>query len=310
MDNKAYYFPNTLRKTNLAMLGLFSGITTAKLDAGGNELFYKRVPLRWAHRQKFIPLLSDNKESNRLYWIQNLPVMGLVLKNLTYNPLKARGGYNAPIFKWYSETDNGNKEMLAGTPYTATYELAILSLHFKELSMILEQILPTFNPWRNITIREWDFLPELTRDMKVNLKSTVPNFMDDVGEEQIRRYEFILSFDVDVFFYRPIPMVELIKSVNIDWKQWGHTDMSALTRYTVSGNELDAYERLEEYSWNEAITMPTTADGGTPDEDPLAGGAPERLWGGTPGSQYIPVEKGLPYANDGTITDGGSATLP
>ena len=228
MDVRQYYFPNIMRKINLAMLGLFAGIQIEKFDASGNVTDSRQVPVRFAHRQKFIPLLTDNQEGNKTFFYQNLPIMGLMIKTMSYAPSKVRGGYDAPIYKWFDSQTSANKTMFSGTPYTISYQLAIMSLHMKEMSMILEQVLPWFNPYRNITIQEWDFLPELTRDCKVTLKGTAPAFMDEVTENEIKRVEFTLDLDVDCMFYKPIPISTLIKELHLDLYQW-NTGESTIT---------------------------------------------------------------------------------
>jgi hypothetical protein len=175
----------------------------------------------------------------------------------------------------------------------------------KEMAMILEQILPWFNPYRNITIQEWDFLPELTRDLKVTLKSTTPLFMDDVAEEQIKKVEFTLEFEIDVFMYKPIPLVELIKVVRVPFIDWTNETVPVsadMYMYSVSGDSLDNYTVLEDYTWPSEVNITGPMDGGEPGSF-FYGGDPQNIHGGTPGSLYAPVG-GLPYGRV-LILDGG-----
>lgn len=306
MNVKGYYFPNILRKVNLAMLGLFSGIQVAKQDPQRNNILFRRVPIRFANRQKFIPLLTANQEGNLTFFYQNLPIMGLMINNMSYTPNKVRGGFNAPIYKWFDDLNRANKTMYSGTPYTINYKLGILSLHMKEMSMILEQILPWFNPYRNITIQEWDFLPELTRDLKVTLKNTTPSFADEIAESQIKHVEFSMELDVECMMYLPIPINELIKYVHVDYNMLDPQTLAS-TIYSVSGNSIDNYIVTEDYSYEFEIAPSAVSaiDGGFGNEY-LRPENPANLWGGSPGTTFTSAA-GLPYGKI-TDVDGGSVT--
>lgn len=242
MALKTYYFPDILRKVNLALISLFSGIQIAKRDVNGNIMEYKQVPIRFVHKQKFIPLLTEDSEANRMWFNQHLPMMALMISGISYDPTKARGGFDSPIFNYVDENEI-TKNIFSGTPYKITYSLGILSMHMSEMSMIIEQILPQFNPYKNITIKEWDFLPTLTRDIKVLLNGPVnTNFDNEIPEEKIKKIEFEISFDLSCNFYLPIQISDIVKHVGINIKDNTTTDeVSAYDTYNyeVSGTEDD-----------------------------------------------------------------------
>jgi hypothetical protein len=244
---KTYYFPDILRKLNLSLISLFSGIQVAKKDSSGNIVAYKDVPIRFVHKQKFIPLLTEDSEANRMWFNQHLPMMALMIKGISYDAPKARGGFDSPIFS-YVDTNDVTKKIFSGTPYKISYSLGILSMHMSEMSMIIEQILPQFNPYHNITIREWDFLPDLTRDIKVLLSSAInTNFDDEVVEEKFKKIEFELSFETTCNFYLPIQTSDIIKYVSVNIKDNTLTDApSAYDTFTyeVSGEDINNYSVL------------------------------------------------------------------
>ena len=248
---KTYYYPNILRKLNLALIGLFSGIQVAKKDNQGNVLEYRQVPIRFVHKQKFIPLLSEDGQSNMMWFNQHLPQLALMINSISYDPSKARGGFDSPIFS-YTDNNDVTRKMFSGTPYKIDYTLGILSMHMNEVSMIMEQILPRFNPYHNITIAEWDFLPELTRDIKVNIGGAIKtNFDTEVDESKFRKIEFEINFDATCNFYLPIQISELIKHVNVDIKENTLTDAPSAYdtfNYEVSGNP-DYYDIITD-EWN------------------------------------------------------------
>ena len=122
----------------------------------------------------------------------------------------------------------------------------------KECENILEQILPSYNPDRSITIQEFSFLPGFTRDIKVNLESVDLQFVDEVEEGALRRIEASLSFAVDINFYKPLYANDVIKSINLELYDSTFTlAPSALLStftYSVSGVP-SAYTVLED-EWN------------------------------------------------------------
>ena len=248
---KTYYYPNILRKLNLALIGLFSGIQVAKKDNRGNVIEYRQVPIRFVHKQKFIPLLSDDGQSNMMWFNQHLPQMALMINSISYDPSKMRGGFDSPIFS-YTDSSDVTRKMFSGTPYKISYQLGILSMHMNEVSMIMEQILPRFNPFHNLTIREWDFLPELTRDIKVNIGQTIQtNFDSEVDENKFRKIEFEMSFDASCNFYLPIQISEIIKHVKVDLNSSFVDGVSGgfdTYNYEVSGSEENYSILTDEWS--------------------------------------------------------------
>jgi hypothetical protein len=237
---KTYYYPNILRKLNLSLIGLFSGIQVAKKDNRGNTLEYRQVPIRFAHKQKFIPLLSEDGQSNMMWFNQHLPAMVLMIDAISYDPSKTRGGFDSPIFS-YTDTNDVTRKMFSGTPYKISYTLGILSMHMNEVSMIMEQVLPRFNPFHNITIREWDFLPELTRDIKVGIGGSVKtNFDTEVPEDRFRKIEFEIPFEASCNFYLPVQISDIVKHVKVNLNSSFVEDISGgfdTYNYEVSGSE-------------------------------------------------------------------------
>lgn len=237
---KTYYYPNILRKLNLALIGVFSGIQVAKKDNSGNVLEYRQVPIRFVHKQKFIPLLSEDGQSNMMWFNQHLPQLALMINTISYDGGRQRGGFDAPIFS-YTDANDVTRRMFSGTPYKISYTLGILSMHMNEVSMIMEQILPRFNPYHNITIKEWDFLPELTRDIKVGIGQVITtNFDSEVTEDKFRKIEFEIGFDATCNFYLPIQISDIVKHVRVNLKDNTFTnEVSAYDAYSyeVSGTE-------------------------------------------------------------------------
>ncbi len=270
MLDKTYYFTDILRKVNLAMINLFGGLQVAKRDNKGNILEFRAVPIRFVHKQKFIPYLTDNLEANKMWFNQHLPQIALFIKNITYNPEKVRGGFDSPIYN-YVDMNSNTQRIFSGSPWKISYSLGIISMHMSEMSMILEQVLPQFNPYKNITIQEWDFLPSLTRDLKVLCGGTVqPNFMDEVPEEAFKKIEFEIPFDVDCNFYLPIQISDIIKYVKLDLGILETQTIETTYNFAVSGLDINDYNVLPE--WVDPVTLVDTVSGWTDNVYQVSGG--------------------------------------
>lgn len=271
MLNKTYYFPDVLRKVNLAMINLFGGISVAKRDNNGNIIEFRPVPIRFVHKQKFILELTDNLEANKMFFNQHLPQMALFIKNISYNPEKARGGFDSSIYN-YVDANTVTQKIFSGSPWKISYSLGIISMHMTEMSMIIEQILPQFNPYKNITIAEWDFLPTLTRDLKVLCGGTLnTNFMDEVPEEAFKKIEFEIPFDVDCNFYLPIQVSEIIKHVQITLGDFETNLAEETFNFDVSGNDITDYN-VTNKKWTDNIDNGTTyiITGGQEGTEPIS----------------------------------------
>ena len=79
--------------------------------------------------------------------------------------------------------------------------------------IIVENIIPYFNPTRTLRIKEFSFL-NLERDLKVNLDGAVAvEFSDDISDEEMRFINGTISFTVDSYLYRPTDTAKLIKII-------------------------------------------------------------------------------------------------
>src|SRR4030065_367020 len=136
-------------------------------------------------------------------------------------------------------------------PITLGFTVSILSLHLSEITQIVEQILPFYSPYKNITIQEFDMVPSYTRDLKILLTGIAPNFMeiDNTPESDIRKFNWDLTFSIDCFLYKPILVSNIIKTVKIDLLDTSTSSPLSgglVTGYTyaVSGDSIDSYTIL------------------------------------------------------------------
>lgn len=240
---RTYYFPNILRKVHIAFLSLFKDLQVAKYDAAGNIINMRSVPINFGHKGKFISIA--NKKDHREHSTY-LPKIAIMMNSLTPAPDKNRGGHLTEVCKYFSGSQDSLDKLYGGYPYRVGYTVTILSEHMAEASMLLEQILPSYNPHRTVTIREFDFLEDFTRDLTVLLGSVTPQFQEETPEEELKRVEFDLEFEVDCTFYRPILSSDIIKTVKVNMVDSSLSpaitgvDLTGYT-YTVSGDDVDNF---------------------------------------------------------------------
>lgn len=210
---REYFFPNILRKVNIAMLSLFKNIQVAKYDNLSEIINMRDVPITFGHKGKYLSIAK--KKEHRDYSLY-LPRIALMISSLTSDPEKTRGGHLTSLCDYTTGNQDTIQKLYGGVPYKIGYTVTILSEHMDDLSQILEQIIPSYTPQRTVTIREFDFLTDFTRDLPVNLVSVTPEFPEETPEEDLRYVEFNLDFEVDCTFYRPLKVSDIIKTVNID----------------------------------------------------------------------------------------------
>ena len=153
------------------------------------------------------------------------------------------------VMKYFNGTEGEIDKILGGTAFQVNYSLSIITQSLTEAEMIMEQIIPQFTPFENITIQEFDFLPELTRDIKINLVGVEPDFIEEVDQGDIRRIEVNLDFEADIWFYRPVLVSDVIKVVKAEFYDSTlvpSTSAVHLTTYTyeVSGDSKDNFDVL------------------------------------------------------------------
>jgi len=192
-------------------MSLFKNIQVAKRDVNGNLINFRNVSLNFGHKKKFLTKIQKDKSFNKY-----LPAISVLINGLDRNSAVNRGGSLVELMKYFSGSQDSIKKLFSGVPYTISYSVAIITQSLTEAEMILEQIIPQFNPYENITIKEFSFLPEFTRDLKVNLESITPDFIESVDEGEIRRIEMELSFTCPIWFYRPIPTADIIQNIKLD----------------------------------------------------------------------------------------------
>jgi len=232
--DKTYYYPGILRKVTVAFMSLFNDIRVAKYDSSGNILNYRDVSLVFGTKQKALTALAKTPVSDYSLY---LPRMSAIMTSLSMNRDRAIGAEHQEIFK-YTLTPDQAQKLYGPTPYKIGFTISILTLSVGEMNQILEQILPYFAPYRTLTLREFDFIPGFTRDIKVSLVGTTPDFMDELEEKDVRKISWDLNFEIDTFLYKPMLVSKIIKTVKAEILDINNLMNLSTYTYGVSGDNI------------------------------------------------------------------------
>jgi hypothetical protein len=149
---------------------------------------------------------AESESSGQRYY-QTLPRLALNFDSLVYAPDRVTGANEEREF--ISGTGDTRTDLMP-TPYNFGYTLSIKSEYLTDMSMLLENILPYFNPKLYLRVKEFSFL-NLERDLPVTLNSFTPSFSDELDKTQKRTLEASISFTVEGFMYKPITDAVLVE---------------------------------------------------------------------------------------------------
>ena len=191
-------YHNTIRKYTSALLDLFNDIQLPFIKSDGTEHF-KAIPIVFSTREKCVSF--DEKTTEALY-SGNYNV--LPRASLSLNSMAKNGGRimnkNQKINK--ARTEKTIDFSFNSVPYDFSYDLIIQCRGMNQTSLILETILPMFNPTINIDIFDAVNLSEATR-VPVKLEG-VEFSGDDYDELSANIYQITISLSLVGNIYSPI----------------------------------------------------------------------------------------------------------
>lgn len=253
-----YYYPKTIKMVTTALLDVFNGIVIRKFDdssiytSAANQPYIQQynVPLQFGPIEKAqTENLThhyydvDNTEHGTRFYMM-VPRMALVLNGIAYDPNRAYG-VNEWRY-WFSEAmelDSNASNVFSDyqpTPYNFYYSLSIRADKLDNLSQILENILPYFNPKLFLRVKEFSFL-NIERDLPVAIDAVLPEFVEDMADSDDRYVNANLNLTVEAFMYRPWTRSKVIHVIN---SRYFVRD----TYVTSSAPPTSAYSLAERYS--------------------------------------------------------------
>ena len=204
-----YYSHKSIRKLIAALLETFSDIQIERRDKNGNILAHSPIPLLFGSNDRTTILRKQDLEQLKAGNYNSLPRGALnivsVIKDLSRNTNRL-----SPIFT--SAVSNINQEYdhsLNSAAYDITFELIFISRTMTDATVIMETVLPRFNPTLNIRYKELDI--DITESSVPIALDTVELSVDnDFSENNIRLITTTFYIRAKSNLYHPITNVKLI----------------------------------------------------------------------------------------------------
>jgi len=214
-----YYYFNAIEKVTVGILALFNDIYISQYkynNTTGNWVkSYYRVPVEIGSKDKILREYENISLSNSPKRYPNVPRFSLMLNNIEKYNDKQTNQMNI-IKNQYTSTDNGKKIMTyVRNPawWKANYTLFILTKRMDDMTQIMEQICPVFQPQRSLNIK---LIPEL--DISISLETTISNSItfelpQELDSETIRFVNSSIDIQVPVPMFPPITDAKVISSI-------------------------------------------------------------------------------------------------
>lgn len=210
-----YFYNETIRKTVIAFGTLFNDISVKhKEDSTDKTISTVKVPIAYGPIQKFLARIEQqpNFERNAI----TLPRLSFEIIAYKYDPSRKA----TPITKFCLTGDGSKiKKVFMPVPYDIGFRLSFATKLQDDALQILEQILPHFQPFYNVTMNMLE-----GHDEKKDIPFTLNNisFKDEYeGDFTTRRaIVYDLDFTAKTYFYNEVPTDEtggIIKRVQIDY---------------------------------------------------------------------------------------------
>jgi hypothetical protein len=211
-----YYYPKTIWNITIALCDLFNDISIYRHDISGNRISSIDVPLTFGPVTKMQQAREVDHPSDETRYYMSVPRMAVVLNGITQNPDRAYS-LNEERF-WVDdilELDSGDSvyKDFQPTPYDFSFTLFIRSNSLEDLSQILENVLPYFNPKLYLRLREFSFL-NVERDWPVQLSDVNLDFTDELDSETMREVNASIDMNVEGWMYKPVTSGALVKIIN------------------------------------------------------------------------------------------------
>ncbi len=219
-----HFFFNIMRKTIVQTLDIFNNIKIAKYNSTGEIDKFIKIPLTFAPKTKQWYFQQNKRNSDGLnIHDQVFPKMAMNLIGMEFDQQRMVNNLQKVIIKHES---NSLTEHLVPIPYDYQFELQVAAEYMIDITQIMEQILPWFNPFVFIRIQ----IPELAiesghdltdmnehgseaLDLKVIYTGSAPEAPVDIDMTDVRLLRWNLTFEVKGYLFQPIKQEPYIKKI-------------------------------------------------------------------------------------------------
>ena len=202
------FYHNTIRRYVLALLDFFNNLEVQYTD--NDQIITKSVPIRYKTREK---LLSQDKSTEQVLTGNTnvLPRAELDLTDLSPDTERQVSKY-LKINRLRNDLDAEFQWNCLS--YTFSFEVKVLCRGMNEVSQIIEQVCPKFNPNVAIDIRDAE---NETVPTRIPLQLRGVKFEAPEYDEKSNNI-FTVSFDLTLlgYLFEPIKKYSLVKEFNIN----------------------------------------------------------------------------------------------
>ena len=211
----SHFYNEGIRRLTIAFGQLFNNVIVQNKSSTGAVTKRYRVPLAYAPKEKFLVRLDEQSNLDNRQFAQKLPRMGFEMTGLSYDP--SRKINKMQKFRQVKTGEDGKVLNFNYTPLPSnvSYTLNIFTATAENGLIIVEQILPFFQPDYTVTI---NMVPDL------GIKRDVPIILNDVNYEDSydgtfttrRAVIYTLNFTAKTYLFGPMSNQKVIKEVQDD----------------------------------------------------------------------------------------------
>lgn len=255
-----FYYVRTLEKCEIALLDVFNDLRVNKYTDITRTTYTKTVP---------IPIFTHSDKNFANYWRNSLskkqpmplPCAGLRLKGISPdNPNRTQTTYPRRIF---SKATQQWIEDIQPTPFVISYDLELICDNRSDFGQIVENVIPYFNTFRTLRIKEFDFAPDIEAKIPVYMDSINPQFEDEIENTSAkhRLIRLIVSFRLNVDLYRPFEIPDIIKyaELNLNIDSFRHMHQVLIYPDPIAQKEKKEWESLAPSARNGMTLLKTVA---------------------------------------------------
>ena len=235
-----HFYNEGLRKLTIAFGQLFNNIVLQNTSSTGAVTKRIRVPLAYAPKEKFLVRLDEQSNLSSREFAITLPRMGFEMTGLNYDP--SRKLNKLQKFRQVKSGEDGKVLNFNYTPvpYNVNYTLNIFTATAENGLIIVEQILPFFQPEYTVTI---NMVPDL------GIKRDVPIILNGVNYEDSydgnfttrRAVIYTLNFTAKTYLFGPMTNQKVIKEVQDDlYSDTDTTNKAREERIIITPNPANA----------------------------------------------------------------------
>ena len=210
-----HFYNEGIRRLTIAFGQLFNNVIVQNKSSTGAVTKRYRVPLAYAPKEKFLVRLDEQSNLESREFAITLPRMGFEMTGLTYDPTRKLNKMQK--FRQVKTGEDGKVLNFNYTPvpYNVNYTLNIFTATAENGLIIVEQILPFFQPEYTVTI---NMVPDLgiKRDVPIVLNSVDYQDSYDGNFTTRRAVIYTLSFTAKTYLFGPMTNQKVIKKVQDD----------------------------------------------------------------------------------------------